>query len=72
MSGADKRLDRLLPELSAKQRAILTLRDFKARKDQDRWLLHTAPDRQATELNRLIGLMNAANGDLAHVIVIIH
>jgi hypothetical protein len=72
MSGSKKRLDRLLPGLSAKERAILMLRDFKAEKPQDRTLLHTAPDTQAPALNRLIGLMNAANGDLAHLIVIIH
>ncbi len=67
----DKRIDRLLPALSAKERAILLLRDFKTEKEQDRQLLSTAPDNQAAELNRLIGMMNAANGDLAHVIVII-
>ncbi len=69
--SAEQRLDRLLPALSAKERAILMLRGFKADKEQDRQLLNTAPDRQATELNRLIGMMNAANGGLAHVIVII-
>ena len=69
--STDKRLDRLLPALSAKERAILMLRDFKAEKPQDRQLLHTAPERQTIALNRLIGLMNAANGDLAHLIVII-
>ena len=68
MSG-EQRLDRLLPALSAKERAVLMLRDFKAEKPQDRQLLNTAPERQTAELNR--GLMNAANGDLAHVIVII-
>ncbi len=71
MSGADKRLDRLLPALSAKERAILMLRDFKADKPQDRQLLQSAPDAQAPELNRLIGLMNAANGNLAHVLLVI-
>jgi len=71
MSSQDKRLERLLPGLTAKERAILGLRDFKADKPQDRQLLNTAPDRQTPELNRLIGLMNAANGDLAHLIVII-
>lgn len=71
MSTADKRLDRLLPALSAQERAIMMLRDFKAGESQDRTLLNTAPDGQAKELNRLIGLMNAANGDLAHVIVLI-
>ena len=69
--SAEQRLDRLLPALSARERAILMLRDGKAGKQQDRQLLHAAPDNQAPALNRLIGLMNAANGDLAHVIVII-
>jgi len=67
----DKRLDRLLPALSVQERAILILRNFKADKPQDRVLLNAAPDKQAPALNRLIGLMNAANGDLAHVITII-
>ncbi len=71
MSTNDTRLDRLLPGLTAKERAILMLRDFKAEKPQDRQLLNTAPERQTHELNRMIGLMNAANGDLAHLIVII-
>lgn len=70
--SSEARLDRLLPALSAKERAILMLRDFKAEKPQDRQLLHTAPDAQAPALNRLIGMMNAANGDLAHILVIIH
>ena len=47
------------------------LRDFKAEKPQDRQLLNTAPDAQTPALNRFVGLMNAANGDLAHLIVII-
>lgn len=66
-----KRLDRLLPGLSAKERAILTLRDYKADKPQDRRLLQTAPESQTGELNRLIGMMNAANGDLAHLLLVI-
>ena len=71
MISADKRLDRLLPALSAQERAGLILRSFKADKPQDPVLLSTAPVRQTRELNHLIGLMNAANGDLAHLIVII-
>jgi hypothetical protein len=71
VSSTDSRLDRLLPALSAQERAILMLRDFKAEKPQDRRLLNTAPDAQTPTLNRLVGLMNAANGDLAHLIVII-
>lgn len=71
MSATDRRLDRLLPALTARERAILMLRDFKAEKPQDRQLLNTAPDAQTPALNRFVGLMNAANGDLAHLIVII-
>ena len=71
MTTADKRLDRLLPALSVQERAILMLRNFKADQPQDRQLLNAAPEQQTAALNRLIGLMNAANGDLAHVIVII-
>ena len=54
----DKRLERLLPGLSAKERALLMLRDFKADKPQDRQLLRTAPDDQGDALNRLIGLID--------------
>jgi hypothetical protein len=71
MTLSDRRLDRLLPALSAKERAILMLRDFKAGKPQDRQLLNTAPDGQTFALNRLISLQNAANGDLAYLILII-
>jgi len=67
----DKRLDRARLLLSARERALLTLRDFKAGKPQDRALLQVAPNNQTRELNRLIGLMNAANGPLALLIVII-
>ena len=67
----DKRLDLARLLLSARERALLTLRDFKAGKPQDRALLQVAPNNQTRELNRLIGLMNAANGPLALLIVII-
>ena len=70
-SNSGRRLDRLLPALSAQERVRLMLRDFKASKPQDRSLLNTAPDRQTPEINHLIGLMNAANGDLAHVILLL-
>ena len=71
MSGADKRLERLMPALSAQERAVMMLHDFKAGAPQDLTLLHSAPSSQASELNRLIGLMSAANGDLAHITVIV-
>ena len=69
--SCETRLNRLLPALGANERAVLMLRDFKAERPQNRQLLDTAPVAQAEELNRLIGLMNAANGDLAHLIVMI-
>jgi hypothetical protein len=63
-----KRLERLYPALSAKERAILTLQDYKAGRDQDHKLLSSAPDSQADEFNRYIARMNAANGELGLVI----
>jgi hypothetical protein len=63
-----KRLERLYPALTAKERAILTLQDFKAGREQDHKLLSSAPEKQADEFNRYIGLMNAANGELGLVI----
>ncbi|MEX2227485.1 MAG: hypothetical protein WEB52_13665, partial [Dehalococcoidia bacterium] len=68
---SDSRLDRMLPLLTPKERGIMTLRDFKAGKEQDRNLLRAAPDRQTNEINRYVGMMNAANGDLANVILVI-
>jgi len=71
MTDANKRLDRMLPFLSAKERGIMTLRDYKAGKAQDRALLNSTTDQQSAEFNRYIGMMNAANGDLASVILVI-
>jgi len=67
---SDKRLDRLLPALTATERAILTLVDYKEGRPQDHRLRHTAPEDQAFEFNHLIGLIHAASGDLAHLILI--
>jgi hypothetical protein len=66
-----KRLERLYPALSAKERAILTLQDYKAGREQDHKLLSSAPEKQADEFNRYIGLMNAANGELGLVIALL-
>ena len=70
MTSADKRLDRLYPSLSAKERGILTLVDCKEGREQDHQLRRTAPEDQAFEFNHLIGLMHAASGDLVHLILI--
>ena len=70
-SNSGRRLDRLLPALSAQERAILILRDFKAEKPQDRQLLNTASERQTPEINHLIGLMNAVNCELTFSLMLI-
>jgi hypothetical protein len=70
MTNTDKRLDRLYPALSARERGILTLVDCKEGRKQDHQLRYTAPESQAFEFNHLIGLMHAAGGDLAHLILI--
>ncbi|MEX2225254.1 MAG: hypothetical protein WEB52_02250 [Dehalococcoidia bacterium] len=72
MTDANKRLDRMFPLLNVKERAIMTLHDYKASKPQDLVLLSSTTDKQTEEFNRYIGMMNAANSDLAHVIDIIH
>ena len=69
---SDKRLDRMLPLLSAKERAVMMLRDYKAGKAQDMTLMRTAPAGQTEAINRHIGMMNAANADLANIVLVIH
>jgi len=72
MSSPEKRLDLAYALLGVVPRMQLLLRDFKADKPQNRDLIRMAPQQQTGAINRLIGLMNAANGDLAHLIVILH
>jgi len=72
MSNLDARTALLYAGLTVSERTQLLLRNFKDDKLQNRDLVRMAPDRQAGELNRRIGLMNAANGDLTHLIVILH
>jgi hypothetical protein len=62
MSG-NQRLDRLYPALTAKERALLVLRAWKADQEEDAQVRRTMPDSQAQEFNRYIHLMNAANLD---------
>jgi hypothetical protein len=71
MSGQGKRLDRMLPLLTVKERAVMTLHDYKAGKPQDLALLNSTTDKQVAEFNRYIGMMNAANSGLAHAIDVI-
>jgi hypothetical protein len=64
------KLGHLYAALSAHERGLLLLRNYKEGREQDRLLLWTAPERQVTECNRIIGLINAASGDLAHLILL--
>jgi hypothetical protein len=61
MSGADGRLNRVYPALTAKERALLVLRAWKKGEEEDRMVRLTMPDRQASEFNRYIDLMNGVN-----------
>jgi hypothetical protein len=63
MSG-NQRLDRLYPALTAKDRALLVLRAWKADQEEDVAVRLTMPQSQAHEFNHYIHLMNAANRDL--------
>ncbi len=55
------RLNKLLPVLSAKERAILVLRSLKDKTPEDPMWRQTMPRDQSPEFNRLIVLMNACN-----------
>jgi hypothetical protein len=64
MSG-NQRLDRLYPALTAKERALLVLRAWKADQEEDVAVRRTMPQSQAPDFNHYVNLMNAANGGLA-------
>ena len=60
----DSRLRKVMPALSARERAILVLDSWKEDKPEDpSWRL-TMPTSQSEEFNRLIALMNVANREL--------
>jgi hypothetical protein len=67
----DKRLDKVFTLLSARERGLLTLRDYKEGKPQDRAILDAAPSQQTTELNGYIRMINAANGEISSILLVI-
>jgi len=67
MSG-NQRLDRLYPALTAKERALLVLRAWKADQQEDAAVRRTMPPDQGLEFNRYIHLMNFANDYLGKYI----
>ena len=65
------RLDKLMPVLSAKERAILVLRSLKDKTPEDPMWRQTMPREQSPEFHRLIVLMNACNIHLPLYITIV-
>ena len=68
MSNADRRLDKLYPALTARERALLVLQAMKEDRDEDRQIRGTMPREQGHEFNRHIFLMNSANCELGLLI----
>ena len=71
MSG-NQRLDRLYPALTAKERALLVLRAWKADQEEDAAVRRTMPQSQAPDFNHYIHLMNAANLDAGKYIAVLN
>ena len=68
MSVLDARLDRLMPTLTAKERAILVIRADKAGTPEDPEVRRSLPREQLREFNRYLGLCYVANADLGIVL----
>ena len=64
----DGRLGRLMPVLTARERAILILKSWKDGVQEDSAWRNSMPPSQVREFNRLIDLMNAANSHLGFYI----
>jgi hypothetical protein len=71
MSG-NQRLDRLYPALTAKERALLVLRAWKADQEEDVAVRRTMPADQGRDFNHYIHLMNAANLDAGKYIAVLN
>jgi hypothetical protein len=66
-----KNLNIVYQALTAQERAVLALRAWKEGTREDPEVRTTIPEEQVVEFNRLIDLMNGANGELATFIIII-
>ncbi|OAI40636.1 hypothetical protein AYO38_05640 [bacterium SCGC AG-212-C10] len=71
MKATKARLARLSPTLTAKERALIVLRDHKEGRPVDHSIYLAMPRNQATEFNRLLSLLRVANGALASLIVLL-
>ena len=68
MTSIDARLNKVMPGLSARERAILILGSFKSKTPEDPKWRNTMPPDQVPEFNRLIGLIGACGVQLAHLV----
>ena len=72
MSDTERRLNKLYPALTAKERALLVLQALKEHGDEDRQVRRTMPPAQVGEFNHYIFLMNSANCELGLFIAFIN
>jgi hypothetical protein len=70
-SNRGRRIDRLLPTLSAQERAIFVLRQYKAGAEETPAVMTTMPRNQIDAFNRYIRLMNTVNSDLGAALLLI-
>jgi hypothetical protein len=68
MTAGTRRLERLYPALTGKEAAKLVLADYKAHKQHDRSIAGGLRDREITEYNRLVGIINFANDQVVDLI----
>ena len=72
MSTLDTRLGKLMPALTAKERAMLVLRSLKGGTPEDPKWRRAMPTSQVAEFNRYIGLMNACNVQVGALIMLVN
>ena len=71
MTNLNSQLNRLLPALSGRERAILAVHNYKEGKPADDTLRYGMSRPDAVEYNRLIGVMNACNGEIGTVVLLL-
>ncbi len=69
---SDKRLGRLYPRLTAKERGCLVLQAYKVGQKPDPLIYRTTPSTQGGQFNHYIRLMNAVNTEVAYVLMLIN
>ena len=69
MTSKDRRLSKVSSVLSAEERALLVLKAWKEKKEEDPFLRTSMPVEQVDEFNLLIRLMNGVNYSLVPMLV---